>query len=144
MKDSQAQYARGLMRYALEDLRVARDTSSDSMRPRHICGHAQQAAEKALKAALTVEHGDHPITHDLDQLRSLLPRGWRVKEAHPQLGRLTRWAITSRYPGRIRAPRKEPDVEDAKWACEKARSVVESVKVDFDRRMAVSSKPSLP
>ncbi|MCY4615587.1 MAG: HEPN domain-containing protein [Chloroflexi bacterium] len=39
------------------------------------CFHSQQAAEKALKAALVLEGIEFPYVHDLTRLRNLLPRG---------------------------------------------------------------------
>ena len=43
--------------------------------PRHACWLSQQAAEKALKAALVLERVEFPFTHDLDALRNLLRCG---------------------------------------------------------------------
>ncbi|MDR7489356.1 MAG: HEPN domain-containing protein [Armatimonadota bacterium] len=64
--------------------------------PRHVCWLAQQAAEKALKAALILEGVDFPFRHDLDALRNLLPEGWSVKDEHPDLTELTEWAVEAR------------------------------------------------
>jgi predicted nucleotidyltransferase len=38
-----------------------------------------------------------PKNHDLDRLRDLLPKGWKVKEEFPDLGALTIWSVESRY-----------------------------------------------
>jgi HEPN domain-containing protein len=38
-----------------------------------VCWFAQQAAEKALEAALVLEGIKFPLRHDLDALRNLLP-----------------------------------------------------------------------
>ena len=67
--------------------------------PRHICFLAQQAAEKALKAALVLEEMDFPFRHDLDALRNLLPNTWPVRREHSDLAQLTEWAVEARYPG---------------------------------------------
>ena len=64
------------------------------------CVLSQQAAEKALKAALQQEFGDIERTHDLDVLRNALPDGWRVKAMYPDLSELTKWYLDGRYPRR--------------------------------------------
>ena len=72
------------LRFSREDLDVAgllltrRPVAS-----RHVCWLSQQAAEKALKAALVLEGIEFPFTHDLDALRNRLPEGWSV--AHDPL-----------------------------------------------------------
>lgn len=88
------------LRFAAEDLKVAQNllVSSESP-PRHICFLAQQAAEKALKAALVLEEMDFPFRHDLDALRNLLPDTWSVCREHGDLAQLTEWAVEARYPG---------------------------------------------
>jgi HEPN domain-containing protein len=63
--------------YALGDLGAAR--SSQGSRPRIVAFHAQQAAEKALKAALVLSDVEPPQSHDLETLRGALPAGFRVK-----------------------------------------------------------------
>lgn len=50
--------------------------------PRHVCWLAQQAAEKALKAALVLEDIAFPFTHDLDALRNRLPGSWPDHTTH--------------------------------------------------------------
>ena len=132
------------MRYALEDLDVACDETSVTMRPRHVCWHAQQAAEKALKAALTIERQDAPLIHDLDRLRELLPTGWAAKHDHPQLGALSRWAVTARYPGHVGRRQQDASEPDATAARELAEKLVKSIKADFDRRIVTSSSKPAP
>ena len=66
--------ARRWLRFAKEDLDVAqRLLMTDGTPSRHVCFLSQQAAEKALKAALVLEGVDFPYRHDLDALRNLLP-----------------------------------------------------------------------
>ncbi len=86
--------------------------------------HSQQAAEKALKAALTWRELVFPKTHDLKiLLRLLLP-------VEPSLGthesgceKLTPYAIQFRYPGDLEHP---PEAE-AKEALAYASRIVEKV-----------------
>jgi len=68
------------MDYARSDLEAARTLmASPDHYPRQVCFLAQQAAEKAIKAALILDQVPFPFTHDLDRLRNLLPEQWRVK-----------------------------------------------------------------
>jgi HEPN domain-containing protein len=67
------------------------------------CFHAQQAAEKAVKAVL-VHHGiDFPKSHRLDLLARLLPAsddGFDIDA----LTNLAPWAVAGRYPEDIENP----------------------------------------
>jgi HEPN domain-containing protein len=124
------------LRYAWDDLGAAEALLSEKEHtPRHPCWLAQQAAEKALKAALVLAGVNFPKRHDLDALRNLLPDDWEVKRAHPDLAQLTEWAVEARYPG------DWPDAteSDARSAVEQARAVCQSVANDIDRRRSVRS-----
>jgi HEPN domain-containing protein len=119
------------LRFAEEDLVAAETVCTEpEFVPRHACWLAQQAAEKALKAALVSAQVDFPFRHDLDALRNLLPDGWQVKQEQPDLAELTEWAVEARYPG------DWPDATevDARRAVEQARAVFESVRADLTRR----------
>ena len=123
---------RSWLRYATEDLAHAiHGLTEDTSRPRHVCWHAQQAAEKALKAALILEGKDFPFTHDLAALTKLLPETWPVRRARIKLPLLTQWAVESRYPGDWR----EPTEMDAEEAVDRARRVHDSVMAEFKRRL---------
>lgn len=72
--DIVVQEAKRWLQFSAEDLDVAQRLLADrSSAPRHVCWLSQQAAEKALKAALVLEEIDFPYTHDLNDLRNLLP-----------------------------------------------------------------------
>jgi HEPN domain-containing protein len=123
--------ARRWLRFAREDLAGGEWLLAHAaFVPRHVCWLAQQAAEKALKAAFVFEEVDFPFRHDLDALRNLLPDGWAVKHEHPDLAELTEWAVEARYPGDW----PEATVADANRAASQARAVYESVVADFTRR----------
>ena len=64
----------------------------------NVASHAQQAVEKAIKAALALEGRAAPRSSDLDQLRNRLPTGWRIRTTHRDLARLTQYAVEARYP----------------------------------------------
>lgn len=86
--------------YARSDLAAATTlVASPDHYPRQVCFLAQQAAEKALKAALIAQELEFPFTHDLDRLRNLLPDKWAVKKAFPDLAEMTIWAVEA-LPGR--------------------------------------------
>jgi HEPN domain-containing protein len=61
--------------------------------------HAQQCAEKYLKALLVFERIDFPKTHDLDALIGLLPAGDTIPLSVEEQRRLTTYATVARYPG---------------------------------------------
>ena len=125
--DRFAETARWL-RYAEEDLRTAETLLGQSnATPRHACGMAQQAAEKALKAVLIFLQIDFPRTHDLDALRNIVPDGWQLKDAHPDLVSLTEWTVEARYPGHW----AEPTDEEARVAVKQARAVWISVTTEL-------------
>lgn len=65
-----------------------------------LCFHAQQAAEKAIKALLIKHNIEFPYVHDIAGLLTLLEQAGQdvpgpIKEAE----RLTRFAVFTRYPG---------------------------------------------
>jgi len=64
-----------------------------------VCFHAQQCAEKYLKALLVSRSIPFPKTHDLRILMQLVPKevklGLRMNEVLP----LNRYTIEARYPG---------------------------------------------
>ncbi len=56
--------------FALGDLAAARSQSGRRVRPRIVAFHAQQASEKAIKAALVLSDITPARSHDLDELRN--------------------------------------------------------------------------
>jgi HEPN domain-containing protein len=123
--------AKRWLSYAAQDLRAA-DTVFRQQQgpPRHVCWLAQQAAEKAIKAALVFLQIEFPKTHDLDALRNRLPQDWAVRQALLDLAELTEWAVEARYPGDW----PEAATDDARVALEQARRVMETVTADLARR----------
>jgi HEPN domain-containing protein len=89
-----------------------------------VCFHAQQCAEKYLKALLVLRSIDFPKTHDLRLLMQRVPAdvelGLFIDEVIP----LNRYTIEARYPGDW-----EPiDREEAETAVSIARKVRKAVK----------------
>ena len=65
-----------------------------------LCFDAQQAAEKAVKAVLILRQTDFPKTHDIvDLLLLLQDSGQEITEEILEAGRLSRYAVETRYPG---------------------------------------------
>lgn len=67
--------------------------------PELVCFHAQQAAEKSLKAAPLATGVEPPFVHDLDfLLRALEQRSVPVPGALDEAKRLTLYGVQLRYP----------------------------------------------
>ncbi len=82
------------------------------------CYHAQQAAEKYLKALLVARGVEFPKTHDLVILNQLcVSNGILTAFAEDPLDFLSAFAIRVRYPG------GEPDLEEARKAIVIAKTV---------------------
>jgi HEPN domain-containing protein len=88
------------LKHAQSDIRLARLALDSDVLPEQICFHAQQAAEKALKAVLLYKRVDFPFTHDLDELVEVsLNAGITVTDELHDIGSLTPYAVQARYPG---------------------------------------------
>lgn len=118
------------LEYAQQDLKAAQALTNQSESfAQQICFLSQQAAEKALKSALIFLQIEFPFRHDLDMLRNLLPQDWQTPFNHPDLTRLTEWAVEARYPSLT----VDPTHEDAAMAVAQASAVVESVQRDLQQ-----------
>ena len=111
---SEADEALEWVEYAEEDLTLAKS----ALRRRKplttgSCFHSQQCAEKYLKAILVTKDVEFPKTHDLLILDSLCATaGILTGFAKEDLGRLSGYAVRTRYPG------NQPTPEEAKEALE--------------------------
>ncbi|MCY3655723.1 MAG: HEPN domain-containing protein [Chloroflexi bacterium] len=118
------------LRYAQEDLRAADLARRGELVPRLACFHAQQAAEKAMKAALVLDGVGFPFSHDLRVIRNLLPDDWPAEVRSADLAQLTVWGAESRYPWSW----NEPNAENAAEAATEARMVYDAIAGEFARR----------
>jgi HEPN domain-containing protein len=92
--------ARRWLQFAADDLAAAKTIHADRHLPHRLtCFHCQQSVEKALKAVLIRLKIDFPKTHDLNLLRSLLPKKSRVKREFSDFSDLMVFAVQTRYPG---------------------------------------------
>lgn len=108
--------------YARDDLRAAEELKDTEIPARISSFHAQQAAEKALKAVFVLEQVDFPYTHDLVQLVEALPPGWAIGPSTAELADLSRRAVEARYP-----MLDEPDSGDAESALRTASTLLEEL-----------------
>ncbi|MBI4362787.1 MAG: HEPN domain-containing protein [Euryarchaeota archaeon] len=107
---------------AEEDWRVTRKLDPGT-EPDAICFHAQQCAEKYLKALLVRHRRSFPKTHDLRLLpRLALPLVPGLEPLGPDLDTLNPYSTGPRYPG----PGAEPD--EAREAIQTARRVRASLR----------------
>ena len=107
--------------FAEADLRASQLLSLDSDVPGRIaCFHAQQAAEKALKALLVANDIPFRKTHDLVVLVGLLPSGPREEIEVLDTDVLQPWAIDGRYPGDL----PEASADEAAEALAVATAIV--------------------
>lgn len=114
--------------HAQEDLDHAESTlESDDPIYRWVCVAAQQAAEKALKAALIRAETEFPRIHDLERLQLLLPADSAVRDVDVDLAWLTEWSIACRYP----ADSRDANRDDAEQAVRFARILVDTVAKSF-------------
>ncbi len=111
---------------AEEDLRNAEYTLTleESCPFGTVCFHAEQCAEKYLKALLVFQGIDFPKTHNIPELLALVPSSVRPALSVEEQEQLTEYAIVTRYPGDW-----EPITrQDAEGAVKVARKVREAVR----------------
>ncbi len=100
------------LKNATHTLKLGADCPTDT-----VCFHAQQCAEKYLKAFLVVLEIVFPKTHDIETLVDLMPKHARVSLTIEQQRRLTGYATVMRYPG----PYNPATLSEAKEAVRLAR-----------------------
>jgi HEPN domain-containing protein len=109
------------LRHARADLAMARVPKSDEMMYEGLCFHAQQAAEKSIKAVLVYLGIEYPKTHSIKWLIELLPPDIHRTDDLIVSTKLSSYATILRYPGEI-----EPATEDKYLeAIQLAEAVVE-------------------
>jgi HEPN domain-containing protein len=85
--------------HARSDFELACVKKTPKIHYEHLCFHAQQAAEKSVKALLVSLYVEVPRTHDLAYVIDLLPENL-VRPPHLLvLPVLTKYAVQFRYPG---------------------------------------------
>ena len=102
-------HAREWLRHADEDLRLARHAFKlkSAVPYKLIAYHAQQCAEKSLKAYLVYKKIDFPYTHNISLLLEILPPSADWSNDLKNAGILSPYAVTARYPGKGKVTKKE-------------------------------------
>jgi HEPN domain-containing protein len=108
------------LRHAHSDLELSQAKPSPKVLFEDLCFHAQQSAEKALKAVLIAKDTPFPRTHNIRTLLDLLPKSLELPDEVQRSGKLTAYAVASRYPGVV-----EPiNEEEHREAIDLAEAVV--------------------
>lgn len=89
------------LQYAAGDLALAEHSAGADVPHLLRCFHAQQAAEKSLKAVLLDCGVEFPPTHNLSTLLALLPEGVEPPEQRAAIAGLSVYAVSARYPDEI-------------------------------------------
>jgi HEPN domain-containing protein len=107
--------------YARTDLRIAREGVKHGYRLEPLCFHAQQAAEKALKAILVSRHISFPKIHELDRLMRRLPFDLVPPPQVKKAASLSDYSESGRYPHGF----EDLTLEDHRRAVESAKAVLD-------------------
>ena len=99
------------LRHAWSDLELARTRRNSKILLEDLCFHAQQTAEKALKAVLVFNSVPFPKTHNIRTLMDLLPEGLNLPEEARGAASLTDYAVLTRYPGALEPVTEEEYIE---------------------------------
>ena len=112
------------LKNAAQALKLGRECPTDT-----VGFHAQQCAEKYLKATLVFHGIEFPKVHDLEALVRLLPprmlAEWPLREQR----KLTMYAVTARYPGNY----PEISLAEAREAVRIARRVWSEIRKALPR-----------
>ena len=92
----------------------------------NVCFHAQQCAEKYLKALLAHRGSKVPKIHDLTELLPLVRHCGEVDVDHRDAELLTPYAVESRYPS-VCEPITRADADEAVGAAKRVRAAVRAV-----------------
>lgn len=87
------------LRYAASDLELAKMAGVPNVMVESLCYHAQQCAEKALKAVLVAHHVPVHKTHNVGLLLDQLSEHVAIPKDIEEAAILTDYAVMCRYPG---------------------------------------------
>jgi HEPN domain-containing protein len=120
------------MDFAKTDLRMAREGVENGYRLEPLCFHAQQAAEKAIKAILIARRISFPKIHDLDKLMDSLPSEISPPPIIRSAKEISLYAEAGRYPHGF----EDVTLKDYRRAVELSRAVV-----DWAEKILAEGKP---
>jgi len=121
------------LRYAYSDLEIAGITPSPNMLLEGLCFHAQQAAEKSIKAVLIDRGVSFPRTHNIRTLLELIPPDISIPEEIQEAASLTDYAVSSRYPSDLELigeDEHQKAIHSAKRVVSWAENIVQLQKKD--------------
>ncbi len=127
--DRQAALARRWLSKARTDLALATVVleKAPEIESWAACFHAQQAAEKALKAVLVARSVEPPFVHNLVALRALLPGDIDLDASVESLADLSAYARGVRYVSDIDGS-EDPTWDEAKRAVVAAGRILRAVR----------------
>lgn len=129
-----ARVAASYLSLAEDDLAVARKLRRDH--PRHAAFHIEQAAEKLLKAVLTVERISFPTGHhQLGALARLLPDAHVWRADLMAFDEFTSYATALRYPRPGGGMPVEPDDSDLLRGWQDVSALVGEIRDWCDERI---------
>jgi HEPN domain-containing protein len=102
-----------------------------------VCFHAQQCVEKYIKALLVFRATPFSKTHNIHDLRALLPSRLRPKLDRAVQDRFTEFAVFTRYPGAGKAI----TLAEARKAVAIARRVRKEIRRHLPRAALRKKKP---
>jgi len=114
-----ADSAAAWLQYARSDLALAREPRSGDVLREALAFHAQQAAERSVKAVLVHFGIPFPKTHSIERLVDLLPPTVPRPPDLLAAAQLTAYATVFRYPGQkeaVTAAQLGEAVRLAEWA----------------------------
>jgi HEPN domain-containing protein len=119
------------LQHARSDLQLARVAlRARDVLPEGACFHAQQCAEKALKALLLQREIPFPRTHSIEVLLDLLKTdGINIPNGVDEAFALSEYAIQTRYPGEWEPVTKQ----EARRAIEQAGLVLAWVETLLEK-----------
>ncbi len=122
------------LRFAEDDLRMARLGLREGIYAQ-VCFHAQQCAEKCLKALIAREGRLIPRTHRIDDLWEEIPEAARAALAplRGHLAELDGYYMVTRYPDALAGTRPEglPDRAEAERALQVAERCWQTVRASI-------------
>lgn len=103
------------LRHASSDLAIAVQSRTEGVLIEALCFHAQQSAEKAIKAVLVNSNVEFPYTHNIARLITIVQEsGIAWPDKLNDAVELTEYAVQTRYPG-VRIEVTEEDYQKALW-----------------------------
>jgi HEPN domain-containing protein len=107
---------------------------------RLIAYHAQQCAEKCLKAYLVLRRVDFPYTHNIGHLLDLCSSHARWAESLRDAEELTPFAIAARYPGEGEEVSREEAIRSIELA-DRVRTTVREATQETGVALPSESSP---